>query len=134
MRKAIYTGSKFEEIAGYSRAVIDDPWVFVSGTVGVDPATGTYPETAVDQATFALQTIGAALAEGRASFADVVQVRVYLVSRDDVLPVSKLLGQTFTDPRPTNTTILCNFAVDAIKVEIEVVALRRDRSAGPVGN
>ena len=125
MRKAIYTGSKFEELAGYSRAVIDDPWIFMSGTAGPDSATGIFHADAVEQAKAALKTIGDVLALADASFADVVQVRVYLASRDDVLGVSKILGQTFTDPRPTNTTIICGFPVEEIKVEIEIVAKRR---------
>ena len=45
--------------------------------------------------------------------------------RADVMAVSKLLGSTFFDPRPTNTTIICGFPVEEIKVELEMVALRR---------
>ena len=64
----------------------------------------------------------------------VVQIGVLLgeiaeFSRDDVPAVSRLLGETFDDPRPTNTTIICGFPVPQIKVEIEVVALRRADAA-----
>lgn len=121
-RRAISSGSKFETLAGYSRAVVDGEWVFVSGTAGMDPATNAFPEDAVDQARFALATIAGALAEAGASMADIVQVRVYLADRADVMPVSALLGGTFSDPRPTNTTIICGFPVPEIKVEFEVVA------------
>ena len=51
--------------------------------------------------------------------------RVYLADRADVMPVCEILGQTFSDPRPTNTTILCGFPVEDIKVEIEVTARKR---------
>ena len=57
--------------------------------------------------------------------ADIVRVRVYLADRRDVVAVSSLLRETFADPRPTNTTIICGFADPAIKVELEVTALRR---------
>ncbi len=124
-RRAIYTGSKFEELAGYSRAVVDGEWVFVSGTAGYDPRTGQFPVTAVAQAQVALRSIAEALAEAGAGMQDVVRVRVYLADRADVVEVSKLLGQAFSDPRPTNTTILCGFPVEEIKVEFEVTALRR---------
>jgi enamine deaminase RidA (YjgF/YER057c/UK114 family) len=124
-RRAIYTGSKFEELAGYSRAVVDGEWVFVSGTAGYDPRTGQFPATAVAQAQVALRSIAEALAEAGAGMQDVVRVRVYLADRADVVEVSKLLGQAFSDPRPTNTTILCGFPVEEIKVEFEVTALRR---------
>ncbi|HSV82578.1 MAG TPA: RidA family protein [Ramlibacter sp.] len=127
-RRAVYTGSKFEELGGYSRAVVDDEWVFVSGTAGYDPATGAFPATAVEQARRALQTIAGALAEAGARLQDVVQVRVYLADRADVLEVSRVLGETFSDPRPTNTTILCGFPDERIKVELEMTALRSQRT------
>ena len=123
-RRAIYSGSKFEELAGYSRALVDGEWVFVSGTAGYDPATGGFATGAEAQARRALQTIGEALAEARATLKDIVSVRVYLADRADVMPVSRVLGETFSDPRPTNTTILCGFPVEEILVEIEVVARR----------
>jgi enamine deaminase RidA (YjgF/YER057c/UK114 family) len=125
-RKAISSGSKFEEIAGYSRAVADGEWVFVSGTVGAG-ADGKFPPDAAEQARLSLATIGRALAEADANFADVVRVRVYLADKADVLPVSALLRETFSDPRPTNTTILCGFPADGIKVELEMTALKRSR-------
>jgi len=124
-RRAIYSGSKFEEMAGYSRAVVDGDWVFVSGTAGYDPASGAFAAGAEAQARRALQTIAEALAQADATLADVVSVRVFLADRADVMPVSRVLGETFSDPRPTNTTILCGFPVEEILVELEVVARRR---------
>lgn len=124
-RLAIYSGSKFEELAGYSRALVDGDWVFVSGTAGYDPASGRFAEGAEAQARRALQTIAEALGQADATLRDVVSVRVYLADRADVLPVSRILGETFSDPRPTNTTILCGFPVEEILVEIEVVARRQ---------
>ncbi|MBM3546083.1 MAG: RidA family protein [Alphaproteobacteria bacterium] len=124
-RRSIYSGSTFETLAGYARAVVDGDWVFVSGTAGFDPKTMAFADTAAGQARQSLKTIAAALAEAGASLRDIVQVRVYLSDRAHVTEVSKILGETFSDPRPTNTTIICSFAVDEIMVEIEVVALRR---------
>jgi enamine deaminase RidA (YjgF/YER057c/UK114 family) len=121
-RRAITSGSKFEKMAGYSRAVVDGEWVFVSGTAGMDPATNTFPADASEQARFALATIADALSKAGANMSDIVQVRVYLADRADVVPVSTILGETFSDPRPTNTTIICGFPVEEIKVEIEVTA------------
>lgn len=126
-RHAIYSGSKFEELAGYSRALVSGDWIFVSGTAGYDPATGAFASGAAEQARRALRTIEDSLAKADATMADVVRVRVYLSDRDDVMAVSTILGQTFSDPRPTNTTIICGFPVEDIKVEIEVTALRRTR-------
>ena len=123
-RRAIYSGSKFEELAGYSRAVVDGDWVFVSGTAGYDPAQTSFSNDVADQARQALKTIAEALAEADATLKDVVSVKVYLSDRAHVMPVSRILGETFSDPRPTNTTIICGFPVEEIKVEIEVIALR----------
>lgn len=124
-RRAIYSGSKFEELAGYSRALVDGDWIFVSGTAGYDPVTDSFPPAVDDQTRRALQTIGEALAQADASLADIVSLRVYVAERGDVMAVSKVLGTTFLDPRPTNTTIICGFPVEEIKVEIEAVARRR---------
>lgn len=134
-RWAIYSGSKFEELAGYSRALVDGDWIFVSGTAGYDPKSGAFAASAEDQARRALQTIAEALAQADASLADIVSVRVYLAERSDVMAVSKVLGESFADPRPTNTTIICGFPVEEIKVEIEAVARRPQggMSAGEAG-
>lgn len=127
-RRIISSGSKFEELAGYSRAVADGDWVFVSGTTGTDPQGKMAPD-ALGQARQALATIGAALAEADASLSDVVRVRVYLADRADVMPVSAVLKETFDKTRPTNTTIICGFPVEEIKVELEMTALKRARTA-----
>ncbi|CAN7569680.1 Rid family hydrolase [Aminobacter sp. LjRoot7] len=124
-RKAIYSGSPFEELAGYSRAVVDGDWIFVSGTAGYDPEIGGFDPDAAVQTRRALDIIAAALAEADSSMRDIVSVRVNLASRDDVNAVSRLLGQTFSDPRPTNTTVIVGFAVEEIKVELEVIARRQ---------
>ncbi|MGH6922151.1 MAG: RidA family protein [Propylenella sp.] len=124
-RWTISSGSKFEKLAGYSRAVVDGEWIFVSGTAGYDIANDRFPEDAAEQTRLALRTIAEALAKADASLRDIVRVRVYLADARDVMAVSKILGEAFSDPRPTNTTIVCGFADPGIKVEIEVTALKR---------
>jgi enamine deaminase RidA (YjgF/YER057c/UK114 family) len=124
-RWTISSGSKFEEMAGYSRAVVDGEWIFVSGTAGYDFATGMISSDAAEQARQSLATISRTLEQAGASLGDIVRVRVYLSDRSDVIAVSTVLGQTFSDPRPTNTTIICGFAMEEMKVELEVTALRR---------
>lgn len=124
-RRTISSGSKFEEMAGYSRAVIDGEWIFISGTAGYDFETNEISEDAEEQARQSLRTIQHTLDQAGASFADIVRVRVYLADRSDVMAVSKVLGEIFSDPRPTNTTIICGFAMPEMKVEIEMTALCR---------
>lgn len=124
-RWTISSGSKFEEMAGYSRAVVDGEWVFVSGTAGYDFRDGSISDDAAEQTRQSLATIARALEQADASLADIVRVRVYVAERADIMAVSRVLGETFSDPRPTNTTIVCGFAEEAMKVELEVTALKR---------
>ena len=123
-RWAISSGSKFEKLAGYSRAVVDGEWVFVSGTAGHAP-DGSISADPEEQTRQSLRTISTALQQAGASLADIVRLNVYVAERQDVMTVSKVLGETFSDPRPTNTTIICGFPVEEIKVEIEVIARKR---------
>lgn len=124
-RQFIQSGSRWEELAGYSRAVVDGRWVFVSGTVGQDFASGSFPDGAAAQCERALDTIEAALAQARASLADVVRVRAYIPERADVLAVSQVLRRRFGSTRPCNTTVCCPLALAQALVELEVTALRR---------
>ncbi len=121
-RRHISSGSPWEELAGYSRAVVDGGWVFVSGTLGFDRATQRLPEGAQSQADMALDIIANALAQAGASLADVVRVRVYVLERADVAEVSAVLKRRLGPARPANTTVCCALAVEGAKVEIEVTA------------
>ena len=124
-RTLIGSGSRTEDLAAYSRAVVDGDWVFVSGTIGLDPVTGVLPESARAQAQNAFATIEAALARAHATFEDVVRTRVYVTSREDIGEVATVLKQHFDVIRPANTTIICQLPVDGAKVEVEVTARRR---------
>ena len=78
MRKLISTGSPFEKTAGYSRAVVQGDWCFVSGTTGYDYATMTMPDSVEEQTPQCLATIAKALEEGGFSLADVVRAHYYI--------------------------------------------------------
>ena len=121
-RRFISSGSRWEELAGYSRAVVDGDWIFVSGTIGQDFATGEFPPSADAQCELALDTIEAAMAEAQSSLDDVLRVRVYVPDRADVVTVSEVLRRRFGANRPANTTVCCALAVDGAKVELEVTA------------
>lgn len=124
-RKAIKSGSRFEKLAGYSRAIVDRDWVFISGTAGHNADTGEISDDASEQARQSLRTIKATLEKADASIDDIVRVRVFVRDRDDVIRVSQVLGMTFKEPQPANTTVLCGFAEESMKVEIEVTALKK---------
>jgi enamine deaminase RidA (YjgF/YER057c/UK114 family) len=124
-RSTISSGSEFEQLAGYSRAVVDEEWIFVSGMAGYDIANNTISDDAGEQTRQSLAVISTALKEAGATLADIVRVRVYVADRADIMPVCRILAEAFSDPRPANTTIVCGFATLEMKVELEVTALRR---------
>src|SRR5579875_3307009 len=82
-RRHISSGSTFEANIGYSRAVVDDDWIFVAGTTGFDYRAGTIAESVVAQAEQCLRNIDEALKQADATFADVVRVRYILPDRRD---------------------------------------------------
>ncbi|GAA3507736.1 RidA family protein [Actinomadura keratinilytica] len=125
-RRAILSGSAFEENIGYARAVVDGDWVHVSGTTGFDYTTMTIPDDVVEQAEQCLQNIGAALAEAGCGFADVVRVRYMLPDRADFEPCWPVLRRHFAAARPAATMIVCGLADPRMRIEIEVTARRRN--------
>ncbi len=121
MRYSISSGSAFEKIGGYSRAVVDGDWVFISGTSGY-VAGEIDPDDAVAQTVKALSIIADTLGKAGGTLKDIVSLRVYVARRADILPIMTHLGTVFDDPRPANTTVSCGFVNDEIKVELEVTA------------
>ena len=121
-RRFITTGSRWEALAGYSRAVVDGREIFVSGTVGFDRETGAFPAEAAAQAETAIDTIEWALGEAGASLLDIVRVRVFVPDRADVEAVSMVIARRIGPARAANTTICAPLPVDEAKVEIEVEA------------
>lgn len=127
-RRNISSGSRFEELARYSRAVADGDLVVVSGTIGADPQTGEMPESAEQQARNCFATIEAALAEAGAGLDDVIRCGVYLSAREHLQPVVGILAEKFDRVRPANTTLICEIPVPGAKVEIEVLARKQQSS------
>lgn len=124
MRRLISTGSPFERTAGYSRAVVEGKWCFVSGTTGYDYAAMTMPESVEEQTRNCLATIGKALAEAGFAFADVVRARYHVTDASYADRVFPILGETFGTIRPAATMTVCGLIRPEMKIEIEVTALR----------
>jgi len=123
-RRAILSGSTFEDEIGYARAVVDDDRVHVSGTTGFDYATMTISDDVVEQCEQCLRNVEAALAEAGCSLADVVRVRYLLPDRDDFAPCWPILRRHFGQVRPAATMLVCGLSDPRMKVEIEVYARR----------
>ncbi|MEX0693704.1 MAG: RidA family protein [Rhodospirillales bacterium] len=124
-RRLISSGSEFEKKIGYSRAVVDGEWVFVSGTTGFDYQAGTISDDAAEQTRQTLRNIEAALKQADASFADVVRANYIIVNADDWPLIFPVLGETFGDIRPAATAIIAGLVDPRMKVEIEVTARRK---------
>jgi enamine deaminase RidA (YjgF/YER057c/UK114 family) len=129
-RRLISSGSTFERDIGYSRAVVEGEWVFVSGTTGFDYAAMTISTDVAQQAEQCLRNIEQALAEAEASFADVVRVRYILPDADDFPACWPALRRAFGEIRPAATMIQAGLADPRMKIEIEVTArIRRGSEA-----
>lgn len=128
-RQRVSSGSPWELVVGYSRAVRVDDRIVVAGTAPQWPEGTVDPDPAT-QARRCFEIIGAALDEAGASFEDVVRSRMYLVDAGDFTEISAVHGEVFRDVRPANTTVVVAALLDpAWKVEIEVEAIiERDRA------
>jgi enamine deaminase RidA (YjgF/YER057c/UK114 family) len=124
-RQLISSGSRFEHDIGYSRAVVDGDWVFVSGTTGFDYATMTISDNLLDQTEQCLKNIQSALQQAGAEFADIVRV-TYLLPNGARFPECwPLLRKYFGTVRPAATMISAGLADPRMQIEIEVTARKR---------
>ncbi len=124
MRQLISSGSSFEADIGYSRAVVDGAWVFVSGTTGFDYDRKTISADPREQAEQAMRTIAAALREAGCDVADVVRVRYILPSADDFPACWPVLRRYFGAVGPAATMFVAGLLDPRMKIEIEVTARR----------
>ncbi|MBL8755326.1 MAG: RidA family protein [Planctomycetes bacterium] len=125
-RRLISSGSTFEAEIGYSRAVVDGDWVFVSGTTGFDYATMTIRDDVAAQCAQTLANIERALQQAGATFADIVRVHYILPNAADFPACWPVLRERFGAIRPAATMFQAGLADPRMKIEIEVTArLRR---------
>ena len=120
----IFSGSPFEEAAGYARAVIDGDRIYVSGTTGFDPATMTFPDGVEAQAEQCFANIAAALAEAGSGLENILRVRIYVASLPEFERIKAIIKANCEAARPANTTIICDLAGPEMRVEVEVTAKR----------
>ncbi|MEZ5379525.1 MAG: RidA family protein [Acidimicrobiales bacterium] len=122
-RRHISQGSTFERDIGYSRAVVDGRWVFVSGTTGFDYSSMTIADDIVSQVEQTLANIDAALVAAGACAADVVRVHYLLPDASDFEACWPALRSYFAEAKPAATMMVVGLADERMKIEIEVTAL-----------
>ncbi|HVP33467.1 MAG TPA: RidA family protein [Steroidobacteraceae bacterium] len=128
-RRLVSSGSTFEAEIGYSRAVVDGEWVFVSGTTGFDYATMSISASVVEQTEQCFRNIAAALESAGAALEDVVRVTYILPNAADFPRCWPVLRRHFGAVRPAATMLAAGLIDARVKIEIEVTA-RRTRGAG----
>lgn len=121
-RRSISSGSSFEKLAGYSRALVDGDYVHVSGTTGFDYAAMTIADDLIEQTHQCFRNIEAALTEAGVTLADVVRARYLLVDAADFERVAPIFGQYFAMARPAATAMVVGLVDQRMKIEIEVTA------------
>lgn len=126
-RKLISSGSTFEDAIGYSRAVVDGDWVFVSGTTGFDYAAMTISDSVEEQTEQCFINIIAALKQADATLEDVVRVMYILPNGDDFPKCWPVLQKYFGNIKPAATMIAAGLADKKMKIEIQVTALKRKK-------
>jgi len=123
MRRLISSGSSFEAEIGYSRAVVQGDWIFVSGTTGFDYSTMTIADDVEAQCEQCLRNIDAALREAGASMSDVVRVTYVLPKAEDFPACWPALKRWLGEVRPAAMMIAAGLADPRMRIEIEVTAL-----------
>lgn len=124
-RRLISSGSTFEDAIGYSRAVVDGEWIFVSGTTGFDYTTMSIAAGLADQTEQCLKNIEAALHQAGSGLADIVRVTYILPNAAEFSECWPILRKYFGEIRPAATMISAGLADSRMRIEIEVTARKR---------
>ena len=121
-RRLIPGHSPYEQVVGFSRALVSGRTVHVAGTAPI-PRDGDPPEGAYDQMRLCLDLVGDALEQAGASFADVVRTRMFIVDRADWQEIARAHGEVFSEIRPASTAVVTGLLDPRWRVEIEVEAV-----------
>ena len=124
-RETIRTTAAPEAIGPYSQAVAAGAYVFTSGQIALDPATGTLVDgDAAAQARQVMANVGAVLAAAGLGFADVVKTTIFLVDMNDFAAVNTVYAASFDGAPPARSTVAVAALPRNARVEIEAIAMR----------
>ena len=122
--KVVSTSNAPAAIGPYSQAIDAGAFVFISGQIPVDPATGNIPEGITAQTTQSLANVRAILAEAGLTVANVVKTTVFLADMADFGPMNEVYASVFTAPFPARSAVAVKTLPKNVLVEIEVIAAR----------
>jgi 2-iminobutanoate/2-iminopropanoate deaminase len=103
IRQPISTDNAPPAIGPYSQAIVANGFVFCSGTVGIDPATGVAPDGIEEQTEQALRNLDAILASAGASLATLVKTTIFYANVDDFAAINAVYARYMPDPPPARS-------------------------------
>jgi enamine deaminase RidA (YjgF/YER057c/UK114 family) len=124
-RRQISSGSPYESVMGYCRAVRVGDHIFVAGTAPIMEGGADPPQDAYGQTRRCLDIVAKALADAGSGLEHVVRTRIYLARREDFEEVARAHGEVFSAIRPVNTTVVVGELIDprwALEIEVDAVA------------
>lgn len=121
-RQLISSGSEFEAKIGYSRAVVDGDYIFVSGTTGYNYRNMSISEKVVEQAEQCFRNIQMVLKEAGSSIEDIVRITHILPDKRDFEPCWPVFRKWLSSVRPAATMFEAGLINEKIKIEIQVTA------------
>lgn len=122
-KEVISTDTAPAAIGPYVQAVKAGSFVFASGQLGIDIATGQIPDSVTDQTHFALKNMGSILAAAGADYRNVVKTTVFLTDMNDFAVVNEIYGEFFHGANPARSCIAVKELPKGGKVEIECIAV-----------
>jgi len=126
--KTVHTDDAPAALGPYSQAIALDDWLFTSGQVGIDPATGELQNDSFeDEAAQVLANLDRVLEEGGCRFQDVIKATVYLVDMADFGQLNALYAEAMDGHRPVRSTVEVAALPKGARVEIDLVARRTAR-------
>ncbi|MEN1966798.1 RidA family protein [Lentibacillus sp. N15] len=124
MGKAIYTANAPEAIGPYSQAIEAGDFVYVSGQIPINPATGEVEQGIEHQTGQVLKNLQAILTEAGTGFSQVVKFTIYLASMDDFATVNEIYGSYLEQPYPARACVEVSRLPKDVRVEMDVVVYK----------
>ncbi len=119
----IFSGSPYEEKAGYARAAVVNGWIFVSGTTGFDAETKEFPADVETQCENCFRNIEIALGKAGATLKDLVRVQIFVTSQEEFERIIPIIRKHCYEARPANTTVFAQLVAPHMRVEVEAIAV-----------